>query len=125
MKTYKFNIDLFFCTPEPENWYDTLDVPLSDNEVEILINAYIDQKFILPSLPDADTSGDNYLIIERTSEVYKRIINLMVEVAEERGWKDCIPQCENSVNIWFTNDLKKLAQETPRWKEYCNNNDGR
>ena len=116
MEKYKFDIDLFFVSPEPDNWFDTIEVPLSDSEVDILVNAIIDQKFILPSRPNDDLEGDDYLIIERAPEVRKRILKQMEEEADTRGWKECIPQLDKNANICFGEELWELAESSPRWR---------
>lgn len=114
MTKHDFDIDLFWLLPEPENWFDTIQVPLSDEEANILVNAIIDQHFLLP--PNDIVDGDDYLIIERAPEVHTRVLKQMEEEAESRGWTDCVPQF-NRVNICFGTSLYELAESNPRWKE--------
>lgn len=116
MTKHEFDIDLFWLSPEPENWFDTIEVPLSDDEVTILVDAIIDQHFILPRRPNDDIEGDDYLIMERAPHVHARILEQMKEEAESRGWTDWIPQFNNA-NVCFGHSLYELAENTPRWKE--------
>ena len=122
MTNHDFDIDLFWLSPEPKNWFETIKVSLSDAEADILANAIIDQKFILPPRPNASEEGDDYLIIERAPSVHARILQQMEAEADSHGWTDCVSQFKNA-NICFGESLWELAKSLPRWKELSDNGD--
>ena len=116
MKDYSFDIDLMWiAAEEPENWYVTIQVPLTDDEAVVLANAIIDYKFLLPKQPLDDISGDNLLIKEYAPQVLPRVIAKMVEVAPIYGWSEFIPLFDRA-NIWFGSELWDLARSMDKWK---------
>ena len=117
MKDYGFDIDLMWiAAEEPENWFETIQVPLTDEEAVALANAIIDYKFLLPKQPFDDISGDDHLIIKYAPQVRPRIQAQMIEEAADHGWKEFIPLF-NRVNICFGSELWVLAKSMDRWKE--------
>ena len=73
MKNYDFDIDLMLIpAEEPENSYDTMWVPLSEDEATALANAIIEWRFYLRDDYD-DLSGDDALIHKYAPQVLTRI----------------------------------------------------
>lgn len=117
MKDYGFDIDLMWIAAhEPENWFVTIQVPLTEEEALALANAIIDQQFLLPKQPFDDISGDDYLIIKYAPQVRPRIHAQMIAEAAEHGWTDYIPLFDKA-NICFGTELYELAKSMDRWKE--------